>query len=64
MKTAQQTARRTERSARIEELADLLLDEVDDDIDGFDAGWLDDTGLRGRGGAFDFGSDDSPSAWR
>lgn len=64
MKTALQTTRRTERSARIEELADLLLDEVDDDVDGVDAGWLDDAGLRGRSGAFDFGSDDSVSSWR
>jgi len=64
MKTHQQASRPARHSARIEELADLLLDDVDDDVDGFDGGLLHDVGLQGRGGAFDFGADESSAAWR
>jgi hypothetical protein len=64
MKTDRQASRPTRHSARIEELADLLLDDVDDDVDGFDGGLLHDVGLRGRGGAYDFGADESAAAWR
>lgn len=64
MKTRSQGTRPARQSARIEELADLLLDDVDDDVHGFDSVLLHDVGLQGHGSAFDFGSDDSAASWR
>jgi hypothetical protein len=61
--TPTQTPKPVFRAARTELLADLLLDEVDDESGDLDDDLLYDVGLggRGRGG---FGSDDAAHLWR
>ncbi|MBL8347590.1 MAG: hypothetical protein JNN03_19295 [Rubrivivax sp.] len=61
-----QTPKPAFRNSRTELLADLLLDEVDDDLADLDDDLLQGVGLRGHGraGFGAFGGDDGATLWR